>query len=105
MTPTERKASHRVRRAPTSLLLTIGAAFLVMILPAGIAHATPQAPPDQGQEDVFDISLEDLAQVEYTTVFGASGYSQLVSEAPASVTIGTSAATPGSLTVGPSMRR
>jgi len=87
MTHTERHTSGQVRRASLSLLLPLAAAFLALMLPAGVAHAGQDEQPGPGQEGVFDIALEELAQLEYTTVFGASGYSQLVSEAPASVTI------------------
>jgi outer membrane cobalamin receptor len=41
------------------------------------------------QTDVMDMSLEDLMKVEIDTVYGASGYKQKVTEAPASITIVT----------------
>src|SRR4029077_16881785 len=40
--------------------------------------------------DLLDMSLEDLMSVEIDSVYGASGFKQKVTEAPASVTIITS---------------
>src|SRR5579862_977538 len=44
-------------------------------------------PPPPG---LLDKSLEDLMSIEIDTVYGASGFKQKVTEAPASVTIITS---------------
>src|SRR6202171_5441380 len=40
--------------------------------------------------DLLDMSLEDLMSIEIDSVYGASGFKQKVTEAPASVTIITS---------------
>ena len=45
------------------------------------AQGTKAAP------DLMDMSLEDLMKVEIDSVYGASGYKQKVSDAPASITI------------------
>lgn len=45
------------------------------------AEGTKAAP------DLMDMSLEDLMKVEIDSVYGASGYKQKVSDAPASITI------------------
>ena len=89
MRPIDRATFPRAHRPSRLLLLAIGAALLALMLPAWAAHAGQQEQREQGQGAVFDIPLEELMQLEYTTVFGASGYSQLVSEAPSSVTIVT----------------
>ena len=82
-------ALARVRPLPRPLLVFVGVSLLLLLAPMWPAHASPQEQDSQGEGGVFDMALEELAQIEYTTVFGASGYSQLVSEAPASVTIVT----------------
>jgi outer membrane receptor for ferrienterochelin and colicins len=43
-----------------------------------------------GTPNLLDMSLEDLMSIEIDTVYGASGFKQKVTEAPASVTIITS---------------
>ena len=57
---------------------------LLMIDPDGgrLWAQSTQAPPD-----LMDMSLEDLMKVEIDSVYGASGYKQKVSDAPASITI------------------
>ena len=56
-----------------------------------LLHPTPL--PAQNQDDtpdLLDLSLEDLMSIEIDSVYGASGFKQKVTEAPASVTIITS---------------
>ncbi len=50
------------------------------------AWAAPGATPPE-EDDLFDMSLEDLMSVEIDTVYSASKHAQKVSEAPSSVTI------------------
>ncbi|HLY61972.1 MAG TPA: hypothetical protein VKV95_14600, partial [Terriglobia bacterium] len=44
----------------------------------------------EGAQNLFDTSIEDLMAIEIDSVYGASGFKQKVTEAPASVTIITS---------------
>lgn len=58
-----------------------------MPLLIAIALGTLAAQVAKGQPDVMDMSLEDLMKVHIDTVYGASGYKQKVTEAPATITI------------------
>jgi iron complex outermembrane receptor protein len=51
-------------------------------------HALAQK--KSGTPDLLDMSLEDLMSIEIDSVYGASGFKQKVTEAPASITIITS---------------
>lgn len=62
-----------------------------MILVLGFPGATrAETPAKTDTPDVLDMSLEDLMLIEIDSVYGASGFKQKVSEAPASVIIITS---------------
>jgi iron complex outermembrane receptor protein len=51
---------------------------------------SPVAQDGKTQQDITDLSLEDLMKIEVDSVYSASKYIQKVTEAPASVTIVTS---------------
>ncbi len=57
-------------------------ASLAALAPGPVAAQDVQAHPD-----LMDMSLQDLMNVEIDSVYGASGYKQNVTDAPASVTI------------------
>src|SRR3984885_9534136 len=59
---------------------------LLPLLSSTSALGQDKLPPP----DLFDKSLEDLMSIEIDSVYGASGFKQKVTEAPASVTIITS---------------
>ena len=62
---------------------------LVSLLP--ILHSqNAMAQTNPATPNVLDMSLEDLMSIEVDSVYGASGFKQKVTEAPASVTIITS---------------
>lgn len=61
-----------------------------VLLAAAMLWCAAQPAGAQSGADLGDLSLEDLMQVKVETVTGASKYRQLVTEAPASVTIITS---------------
>ncbi len=56
---------------------------LWVALSPGVLVAQKKAP------DILDLGLEALMKIEVDSVFGASGYKQNVSDAPASITIFT----------------
>jgi iron complex outermembrane receptor protein len=56
---------------------------LQIALPPGVLGA----PDSSAQPNLLDMSLEDLMKVEVDSVYGASGYKQDVSDAPASITV------------------
>ena len=58
---------------------------LLVLLPMLALGQNPHAPPD-----LADMSLEELMLIDVDSVYGASGFKQKVTEAPASVTIITS---------------
>lgn len=60
-------------------------AFLGLWTACTGASNTPEAPLEQ--DALFDLSLEELMEVEVDTVYSASKYEQKVSEAPSSVTV------------------
>jgi outer membrane receptor for ferrienterochelin and colicins len=66
----------------TAALLLIS--LVVAVTPGRIRAQDKSAPPD-----VMDMSLEDLLKVEIDSVYGASGYKQKITDAPASITIVT----------------
>ena len=70
-----------VQRVLISFLLSL--AYLLISAPA-LAQST-RTPPD-----LVDMSLEELMSIEIDSVYGVSGFTQKVTEAPASVTIVTS---------------
>jgi iron complex outermembrane receptor protein len=62
---------------------------IVSLLPASYSqNALAQAKPPT--PNILDMTLEDLMSIEIDSVYGASGFKQKVTEAPASVTIITS---------------
>jgi outer membrane receptor for ferrienterochelin and colicins len=70
-----------VRRALVSAILSV--------LP--LLNTTPALAQNKGDTpNLLDMSLEDLMSIEIDSVYGASGFKQKVTEAPASVTIITS---------------
>src|ERR1700730_1013207 len=82
--PANRK---RARRLYHSLVLGVTSLILLLVVGAAgrlLAHDN-QAPPN-----LWDLSIQGLMKVEVDSVYGASGYKQKVTEAPASVTIITS---------------
>src|SRR3984893_17325777 len=69
------------RQAPVSVILS-----LLLLL-----NTTPALAQNKGDTpNLLDMSLEDLMAVEIDSVYGASGFTQKVTEAPASITIITS---------------
>jgi len=64
--------------------------FLRLALPILAAACLLSAQEERALPDVMDLGLEDLMKIEIDSVFGASGYKQHVSDAPASITIITS---------------
>lgn len=64
-------------------LKTVLVLVLISSWPALAGHADPP------EEELFDMSLEDLMEVQVDTVYSASKYEQKVSEAPSSITIVT----------------
>jgi outer membrane receptor for ferrienterochelin and colicins len=82
------KPRRRAAALP-SIWLTFQRTFILIILsvlpllnsPRATAQNKPATP------NVLDMSLEDLMSIEIDSVYGASGFKQKVTEAPASVTI------------------
>src|ERR1700730_8483152 len=69
------------RQAPVSVILSLLA----------LLNTTPALAQNKGDTpNLLDMSLEDLMSIEIDSVYGASGFKQKVTEAPASVTIITS---------------
>src|SRR3984893_10293072 len=69
------------RQAPVSVILALLA----------LLNTTPALAQDKATiPNLLDMSLEDLMSIEIDSVYGASGFNQKVTEAPASVTIITS---------------
>jgi iron complex outermembrane receptor protein len=58
---------------------------LLLLVALGPAFSFSQSLPPQ--PDLMNMSLEDLMKVEVDSVYGASGYKQNVTDAPASITI------------------
>src|ERR1700736_6135942 len=78
--------SHRSAwpAVPRALILVI-----LSFLP--LPNTTPVLAQNKGDTpNLLDMSLEDLMSIEIDSVYGASGFKQKVTEAPASVTIITS---------------
>jgi outer membrane receptor for ferrienterochelin and colicins len=67
-------------------------ALLLVLLSLLTLFSSPRALAQKkgGTPDLLDMSIEDLMSVEIDSVYGASGFKQKVTEAPASVTIITS---------------
>jgi iron complex outermembrane receptor protein len=63
------------------------AALLVLSLLISLGPCPLLAQDAQAHPNLMDMSLEDLMKVEIDSVYGASGYKQKVTEAPASITI------------------
>jgi outer membrane receptor for ferrienterochelin and colicins len=63
---------------------------VILFLLLAINSTSILAQNNSGRPDLLDKSLEDLMKIQIDTVYGASGFSQMVTEAPASVTIITS---------------
>jgi outer membrane receptor for ferrienterochelin and colicin len=77
------KASiHVVARYPKCLWLVCAAVLLAGCLPGSL-----RAQDTEAQPNLLDLSLEDLMKVKIESVYGASGYQQKVTQAPASITI------------------
>ena len=56
-----------------------------------LIHTTPVLAQNKGDTpNLLDMSLEDLMSIQIDSVYGASGFKQKVTEAPASITIVTS---------------
>jgi len=67
-----------------ALILAIVSLSAILHSQNALAQSKPAGP------NVLDLSIEDLMSVDIDTVYGASGFKQKVTEAPASVTIITS---------------
>jgi iron complex outermembrane receptor protein len=61
--------------------------FLLLSLLIGLNPGPLPAQDAQARPDLMDMSLEDLVNVPIDSVYGASGYKQKVTEAPASITV------------------
>jgi iron complex outermembrane receptor protein len=61
--------------------------FVRLALPILAVPCLLTAQGERALPDVMDLGLEDLMKIEIDSVFGASGYKQYVSDAPASITI------------------
>jgi len=75
-------APRGCRRMPFCTFMFL---FLLLMIAStwdGLWAQSTTPPPD-----VMDMSLEDLMKVDIDSVYGASGYKQKVSDAPASITI------------------
>src|ERR1700732_5055410 len=67
------------------------ALILVILSFLPLPNTTPVLAQNKGDTpNLLDMSLEDLMSIEIDSVYGASGFKQKVTEAPASVTIITS---------------
>ena len=64
--------------------------LVVLCVPSFLSLTTALAQDKPSSPDLFDKSLEDLMSIEIDSVYGASGFKQKMTEAPASVTIITS---------------
>lgn len=58
--------------------------YSFLLLAASVVPGLLWAQPEAASPDVLDMSLEDLLNVEIDSVWGALGYKQKVSNAPAS---------------------
>jgi outer membrane receptor for ferrienterochelin and colicins len=68
--------------------LTTGtAAAALLVVFSSAAWAQQPAPPPDTPSELSNLSLEQLAELEIDSVYGASRYSQKVTEAPSSITI------------------
>src|SRR5712671_2995076 len=66
-------------------------AALILISVLSLLNSTPALAQDShGTKNLTDMSLEELLSLHIESVYGASGFKQKVTEAPASVTIVTS---------------
>jgi outer membrane receptor for ferrienterochelin and colicins len=91
MTSDDKKPANRTRswRCLARRLchsLVPGVTSLILVLVVG-APGRLLAQDNQAPADLMDLSMEELMKVEVDSVYGASGYKQKVTEAPASVTI------------------
>src|ERR1700694_2150247 len=76
---------------PSGCRAVQGALILVLLcLLPPLASTRAWAQKKDETPNLLDMSLEDLMAVEIDSVYGASGFKQKVTEAPASVTIITS---------------
>jgi outer membrane receptor for ferrienterochelin and colicins len=80
------RLSQPSRRRVVQRALILGLLCLLQLL----ATTPASAQKKDETRDLLDMSLEDLMAVEIDSVYGASGFKQKVTEAPASVTIITS---------------
>src|SRR5579862_904438 len=64
--------------------------FLMLCLSPLLNSTRALGQNKEGAQNLFDTSIEDLMAIEIDSVYGASGFKQKVTEAPASVTIITS---------------
>ena len=84
--PANRKRSWRCLARRLGHSLVPGVTSLILFLVVGAAGRL-LAQDNQAPADLMDMSIEELMKVEVDSVYGASGYKQKVTEAPASVTI------------------
>jgi outer membrane receptor for ferrienterochelin and colicins len=84
--PANRKRSWRCLARRLCHSLVPGVTSLILFLVVGAAGRL-LAQENQAPTDLMDLSMEELMKVEVDSVYGASGYKQKVTEAPASVTI------------------
>jgi len=79
--PANRKRARRLYHSHV-----LGVTSLILLLVVGAAGRL-LAQDNQAPANLLDLSIQDLMKVEVDSVYGASGYKQKVTEAPASVTI------------------
>lgn len=78
-----RTPARRVAQPLANLLL------VVVVLLAAPASSSLRAQDSEAQSNLLDLDLEDLMKIKVESVYGASGYQQKVTQAPASITIVT----------------
>jgi len=81
--------ANDVRITPRSDLIAIAGALAVMLL-AGLltpVWAQTSGPPTKPPDELSALTLEQLAELKIDSVYGASRYTQKVTEAPSSITI------------------
>jgi outer membrane receptor for ferrienterochelin and colicins len=76
-------------KATLRLAAPLGSVIRLLLLSLLIPFNSSSLPAQDGQSrpDLMDMSLEDLMKVEIDSVYGASGYQQKVTNAPASITV------------------
>jgi outer membrane receptor for ferrienterochelin and colicins len=76
--------------ANSKFLMRQSLVIFILFLLLAINSTSILAQSNGARPDLLDKSLEDLLNIQIDTVYGASGFNQIVTEAPASVTIITS---------------